>query len=144
MRLSLTVFAVLVIAALPLAAAGESATYIDSQRLAAAFAKPGNLVTASDYRVQTSRRDKPGGVEVHEKETDIFYVVDGSATLVTGGTAVGAKTTRPGQIAASSINGGETKRISKGDVVVIPAGVPHWFKEVDNFINYFVVKVVKP
>ena len=144
MRFWLSVFAVSVIAVLPLGAAGESTTYIDSKKLAEAFNKPGNLVSADDYRVQTSRRVKAGNVEIHEKETDIFYVVDGSATLVTGGTAVGTKTTRPGQMAANSINGGESRRIAKGDVVVIPAGVPHWFKEVDNFINYFVVKVVKP
>ncbi len=144
MRLFLTALAVLVLAVLPVPSAGQSATHIDAQKLAEAFGKGGNLVNASDYRVQTSRRVKPGGVEVHEKETDIFYVVDGSATLVTGGTVVEPKTTRPNQIAGTGITGGESRRISKGDVVVIPAGAPHWFKEVDSFINYFVVKVVKP
>jgi mannose-6-phosphate isomerase-like protein (cupin superfamily) len=128
----------------PALSAEGSATYIENQKLQEAFQKGGNLVSAPDYRVQTSRRVKPGQVEIHEKETDIFYVADGTATLVTGGTIVGAKTTRPGQIIGTGIEGGETRRISKGDVVVIPAGVPHWFKEVDGSVNYLVVKVVKP
>jgi len=144
MRLFLTALVVLAVPALPVIAAPESATFIENQKLLEAFAKPGNLVNTGEYRVQTSRRVKPGGVEVHEKETDIFYVADGAATLVTGGTVVDAKTTRPHQIAGTGINGGESRRISKGDVVVIPAGVPHWFKEVDGFVNYLVVKVVKP
>jgi mannose-6-phosphate isomerase-like protein (cupin superfamily) len=133
----------LFLVAFPRMSAGESVAYIDSQKLAEAFAKPGNLVDTSTYRVQTSRRVKPGGAEVHEKETDIFYVVDGSATFVTGGTVVAPKISRSGQIASSGINGGASRRISKGDVVVISAGVPNWFKEVDSFINYLVVKVVK-
>ncbi|MGH9658525.1 MAG: cupin domain-containing protein [Bryobacteraceae bacterium] len=131
------------LAALP-AISAEPVTHIDSKKLLEAFAKPGNLVSATDYRVQTSRRVKPGGVEVHEKETDIFYVVDGAATFVTGGTVNDPRTTRPAQIAGSGITGGEDRRLSKGDVIVVPAGVPHWFKEVDGFINYLVVKVVKP
>jgi quercetin dioxygenase-like cupin family protein len=128
----------------PPARAAEAATYIDSAKLLEAFHKPGNLVDGGRYRVQTSRRIKPGSVEIHEKETDIFYVVDGAATLVTGGTAAEPRTTRPGQIAAKDIAGGETRQIQKGDVIVIPAGVPHWFKGVDGFVNYLVVKVIKP
>src|SRR5262245_41331880 len=143
MRILLLAVTGLALAGLP-ARSAESVTYIGNQQLMEAFTKGGNLVNAGDYRVQTSRRVKPGGVEVHEKETDIFYVVEGAATLVTGGTVIEPKTTRPNQIAGKGINGGESRRISKGDVVVIPAGIPHWFKEVDGAINYFVVKVVKP
>jgi mannose-6-phosphate isomerase-like protein (cupin superfamily) len=126
------------------AEAADVTTYIDNTKLLEAFNKPGNLVDGGQYRVQTSRRVKPGGVEIHEKETDIFYVVDGKATLVTGGTAVEPRNTRPGQIAAKDITGGESREIKKGDVIVIPAGVPHWFKGVDGFVNYLVIKVIKP
>lgn len=139
----LTLLSVAALAALP-ALAAEASTYIDHAKLMEAFKKPGNLVDGGQYRVQTSHRDKGGNVEIHEKETDIFYVVDGGATFVTGGTPVNPKTSKPGQIVASGINGGETRKIKKGDVVVIPAGIPHWFKEVDGSVNYLVVKVVKP
>jgi glc operon protein GlcG len=82
-------------------------------------------------------------VEVHDKETDIFYVTDGEATIVTGGTMAGGKMTKPGQWLGTSIDGGETRHLSKGDVMVIPAGTPHWFKEVPKEINYLVVKVIR-
>ena len=81
---------------------------------------------------------------MHNKETDIFYVIDGEATLVTGGTVVGGKTTAPDQIRGTEVQGGETHHLAKGDFIVIPAGTPHWFKEVPKSINYYTVKVVKP
>jgi mannose-6-phosphate isomerase-like protein (cupin superfamily) len=57
--------------------------------------------------------------------TDTFCVLDGEATIVTGGTMVGGKGSRPNQQLGTSINGGETRHLAKGDVIVIPAGVPH-------------------
>ena len=64
--------------------------------------------------------------------------------IVTGGKMVGGKTTRPGQLLGTDIQGGQTHRLTKGDVIVIPAGTPHWFKEVPQSVSYYVVKVIKP
>ena len=64
-----------------------------------------------------------------------------AAFLVTGGTAVEPTTTAPDEIRGKEIQGGESRRISKGDVVVVPNGVPHWFKQVDGPLLYYVVKV---
>src|SRR5208337_3538049 len=89
-------------------------------------------------------RSGPGHVELHEKETDVFYIIDGEATFVTGGKMVGSKVTSPGQRIGTDIEGGEVHHLAKGDVMVIPAGVPHWFKEVPHSVSYFVVKVLKP
>jgi mannose-6-phosphate isomerase-like protein (cupin superfamily) len=111
--------------------------------VAAALAKGGPLVSAPDYIVSCSHRSGPGQVELHEKETDVIYVVDGEATFVTGGSMIGGKTTRVGQMMGSDMQGGETRHLSKGDVIVVPAGMPHWFKEVPSSISYYVVKVVK-
>ena len=80
--------------------------------------------------------------EVHDFETDVVYVLEGSALVVTGGTVVEPKVTEPGQIRGSMIQGGEARRIGKGDVMVIPAGIPHWFKEVAGPLTYFVVKPI--
>ena len=116
------------------------ATYVDAAKVGAG----GTFVTTPEYAVQMLKRTAPGQVEVHVKETDIFYVVDGEATLVTGGTMVGGKETQPNQLRGSSIDGGEIHRLKKGDSIVVPAGVPHWFKEIVQPISYFTVKVIKP
>jgi uncharacterized protein GlcG (DUF336 family)/mannose-6-phosphate isomerase-like protein (cupin superfamily) len=123
-------------------------SYFDAKTVAAAFAKGAVLVddgsnmmhAARNYMVHASHREGPGLAEIHELDTDIMYVLEGTATLVTGGTAVDAKPSGPNEIRGTSIRDGETRQLSKGDVVVIPNGVPHWFKEVKGSFNYFVVK----
>jgi quercetin dioxygenase-like cupin family protein len=126
------------------AAAVSTVTFVDHDKVAAALAKGGPLVTGSDVLVQGSHRDQPGGVEVHDHEMDVIYVVDGTATFVTGGKMVGGKNTRPGQWLGTDMTGGAAQRLVKGDVIVVPAGVAHWFKEVPGPISYYVVKVIKP
>ena len=118
-------------------------TYVPHDKVAAALAKGGSLVTANDLLVSGSHRTGKGGVEVHDKETDVLYVVDGSATFVTGGKMIGGKVTKPGQWMGTDIQGGDTHHLSKGDVMVVPAGTPHWFKEVPSSVSYYVVKVLK-
>ena len=56
---------------------------------------------------------------------------------------VGGKQTKADQWLGTNIQGGETHHLVKGDMVVIPAGMPHWFKEVPQSMNYYLVKVVK-
>ena len=70
-------------------------------------------------------------------------MTDGEATIVTGGTMVGGKQTAPGQLRGSDVQGGETRHLKKGDLIVIPAGIPHWFKVVSPTVNYLTVKVIK-
>jgi mannose-6-phosphate isomerase-like protein (cupin superfamily) len=121
----------------------RAVTHIDNAQVAAALAAGKSLVATKDFTVAGSHRNGPGQVEVHDHETDIFYVTDGEATLVTGGTMVGGKQTAAGQHRGTDIKGGETTTLKKGDVVTIPAGVPHWFKEVRGSINYLTIKVIK-
>jgi mannose-6-phosphate isomerase-like protein (cupin superfamily) len=138
--------AILVVAAAVFVVAQQSGqvTYLSHEKVAGC-AKAGNFVTGPDHRVQCSNRTGPGVVEVHLKETDVMYFIDGSATLVTGGTTVDGKAEKdPNQIRGTDIKGGQARQVTKGDVVVVPAGVPHWFKEVPKSVSYFVVKVVKP
>jgi quercetin dioxygenase-like cupin family protein len=134
----------LLAAALLLSGAGSGVTFVDHDKVATALAKGGPLVSAPDLAVSGSHRDKAGQVEVHDKETDVIYVIEGEATFVTGGTMVGGKATKAGQYLGTDIQGGDTHHLTKGDVVVVPAGVPHWFKEVPHTISYYVVKVIKP
>jgi len=122
------------------AAVDSKVTYIAADQVA----KGGSLTTAPNLSITIAHRTEAGMVEVHDKETDTFYVLDGSATIVTGGTMVGGNVTGPGQHRGTDITGGQAQRLAKGDVMVIPAGVPHWFKEVPSSIDYYVVKVIAP
>jgi uncharacterized protein GlcG (DUF336 family)/mannose-6-phosphate isomerase-like protein (cupin superfamily) len=118
-----------------------SVTYFDSPRVNAAFDKGAVLFNQGEtYMVHASRREKPGMAEIHTRDADIVYVLDGTATLVTGGTAVDPKITEPDELRGSGINGGEDHQLKKGDVIIVPAGVPHQFREVSNPFLYFVVK----
>jgi uncharacterized protein GlcG (DUF336 family)/quercetin dioxygenase-like cupin family protein len=133
-----------VMLAAPAQGARSSITYIPADKVAQAFAKGSPLLEVEHYKVHASRREKPGLVEVHTHETDVVYVLEGTSTLVTGGEMVDPKTVSPGEIRAPSVNGGETHHLAKGDVVIIPEGVPHWFKEVSDPFLYFVVKPISP
>ncbi len=124
-------------------------TYIESQKVAASFAKGAVLLgedehmmhASRNYMVHASHRDRPGLVEIHELDTDIVYVLKGSATLITGGTPVEAATIAPHERRAPTVDGGEERTLVPGDVVIIPNGVPHWFKTVEAPFDYYVVKV---
>ena len=117
-------------------------SYFDKNEVAAAFAKGAVLLDGNgrDYMVHASRREAPGQAEVHTKDTDIIYVLDGTATFVTGGTVVDGKTTAPDEIRGASISNGATRTLVKGDVIVVPAGTPHWFQSVKAPFLYYVVK----
>lgn len=117
-------------------------TAISAVEVAAAFAKGMPLIENGSFKIHASRRDKPGQAEVHTDETDIIYVLEGSATFVTGGTVTDGVTTAPHEIRGSAIEGGQSRTLIKGDVIVVPAGVPHWFKDVKGPLLYYVVKVI--
>jgi glc operon protein GlcG len=119
-------------------------TYFDTNTVSEAFAKGAPLIETEGYKVHASRRDAPGLAEVHLRETDVIYVLEGTATFVTGGTVVDGKVTAPGEIRGPAIRDGESRRLVKGDVVVVPEGTPHWFKEVSAPFLYFVVKPILP
>ena len=87
------------------------------------------------------RRTAPGKAEVHETEADVWWVIDGGAVVVTGGSVIGGAQTEAGEIRGSGISGGEVHQIAKGDFIRIPAGVPHWLKKINGEeLVYIVVK----
>lgn len=120
-----------------------SVLFFSNDQVAESFSKGAVLLdgTNRNYMVHTSRRDKPGLAEIHMLDTDIIYVMEGTATFVTGGTAVEPKEIASNEIRGSRIEGGDTRQLSKGEVIVVPAGVPHWFKEVGGEFLYYTIKV---
>lgn len=115
--------------------------YFPAAKVNKAFEKGMPLLEIANYKVHASHRDEPGIVEVHTRDTDIIYMLEGTATLVTGGTVVDGKNIEPEEIRGKSLKGGETRQITRGDVIIVPNGMPHWFKEVKGPLNYYVVKV---
>ena len=119
-------------------------SYWEKSQVDEAFSKGAVLFDGSDgrnYMVHASRREKPGQAEIHTKDADVIYVLQGSATFITGGEAVEAKNIAPDELRGSGIKGGERRKIAKGDVIIVPHGVPHQFLEVTNPFLYYVVKV---
>lgn len=138
MRVRVLLAAVLWIA-LPLGARAGDVIHFSSEQVAAAFAKGAPLTENALYKIHASRRDAPGVGEVHLADTDILYVLSGSATFVTGGKLVEAQRIAPGEL-RGAIRGGTERTLRPGDVIVVPNGTPHWFKAVDGPVTYYVVK----
>jgi len=138
---NLFALATLLILGVLLTAAGVPTvvTYVPHDKVTSTMVKGGAIIQDNGLRVLAQRRGA-GEVEVHDKTNHVFIIVEGEATFVTGGTLVGARQTGADQIRASSIQGGQTHQLTKGDVITIPAKTPHWFKEVPTqTIAYYAV-----
>jgi uncharacterized protein GlcG (DUF336 family)/mannose-6-phosphate isomerase-like protein (cupin superfamily) len=119
---------------------GANVTIVPRGIVEAGFNKDATLVADEHFRVSASHREGPGQAEVHLSDTDIFYILKGSAELVVGGSVSDPQQVSPFEIRGSAIVGGEPHAIARGDVVTIPSGVPHWFKRVETPFTYYVVK----
>ncbi len=116
-------------------------TFIDGQMVANGFQKGTVLVNTGNYMVHASHREMDGVAEIHTLDTDLIYVLEGTATITTGGAVPDAKVIEPNELRGQTIVGGESRRIARGDVIVVPAGVPHMFTDFQGTLNYYVVKV---
>jgi glc operon protein GlcG len=119
-------------------------TVVPRTAVDAGFASDTTLVRSEGFRVEASHRTGPGQAEVHAQDTDIFYILKGRADLVVGGTVNEPRQVSAGEIRGPGIDGGEPRVIAAGDVVIIPRGVPHWFRHVDTPFSYYVVKSSAP
>jgi mannose-6-phosphate isomerase-like protein (cupin superfamily) len=89
------------------------------------------LPAPTPYAVNVEHRTAmPQGASVHETEAELFYVIDGSATMMTGGKLVG-ETRNGANLSGTSIEGGVTTKLNKGDFFMVPEGVPHWLSQID-------------
>jgi len=114
-------------------------TYVPNSKVTEVMTKGGEIVNDKGLIILANRRGA-AEAEVHDKTNHIFIIVEGEATFVTGGTLVGARTTAPGQIRATSIDGGQSHQLRKGDVITIPAKTPHWWKDVPTkTIAYYAI-----
>jgi mannose-6-phosphate isomerase-like protein (cupin superfamily) len=119
----------------------NGAAFFSSQTLRSKFEEGGLLLDAAHYKIDAGRRTAPGEVEYHERFVDVMHVVQGTATVVTGGELVEPREVASGELRAASLEGGAKHSLAEGDVLAIPNGVPHQFLEVSDPFLYFVVKV---
>jgi mannose-6-phosphate isomerase-like protein (cupin superfamily) len=133
----------LVLSTLALGNGASKVTHVPAAAVEKSFTegKTGGLIaTGPGFSVRALRRDGPGEAELHTYDTDIMYVLEGSATIVTGGRIVGPHEVAPGETRGIAIEGGTPDELSKGDVLTIPSGTPHWFKTVRPPFRYYTVK----
>ena len=143
MRFAARLFVLLAasIFAQPSALSQESseAKFVTSEELAALVAKQPSerntsspLLRLAPYAVNMEHRVTSQRASVHEKDAELFYVLDGAGTIVTGGKLVGEKRSNAANLSGTSIEGGVSRRLSKGDFVLVPEGVPHQFPAVES------------
>lgn len=89
------------------------------------------------YSINIVHRAKATGALAHAGNTELHYILEGSGTVVTGGTIVKGAS-------GATVEGGESRRFGKGDVIVVPAGSPHWYSATDGPISYLEVRWLAP
>ena len=92
------------------------------------------IVSAAPFTANLESRNAVATASVHEKEAEMFYIVEGSGTMVTGGKLVG-ETRNGDNLTGSAIEGGAARQIAKGDFVMVPEGTPHWFSKIDGTLQ---------
>ncbi len=130
----------------PAPAPGTPGIYRSAAELLEALGKAGPagfgmttspVADTDQYRVNIVHRPRAANAIAHPGNTELHYIIEGAGTIVTGGTIVGAG-------AATTIEGGVTRRVTKGDVIIVPANTAHWYKGVDTSITYLEVRFVAP
>jgi mannose-6-phosphate isomerase-like protein (cupin superfamily) len=119
-----------------------SVHYVHHDKVASTMVKGGQIIGDNGLIVLANRAVQRGA-EMHDKTNHVFIIVDGEATFVTGGKLVNGKVISPGQTRADGIDGGVEHRLSKGDVITVPANTPHWWKDTSKTgsVGYYAVNI---
>lgn len=153
--LTLSLLAAAAVAQQPAAPAQAMKTYSSASDIAALIAKAKgdrkdnqptvteNILRLAPYNASLEYRGAVGPAAIHEKEAEFFYVIDGSATMVTGGKLVGEK--RNGDnLTGTAIDGGSSRNIGKGDFIVVPENTAHWFSSINGTLVLMSMHVPRP
>lgn len=119
-------------------------TFVSAQEISALMAKAKNerkanqanyiqnLLSLAPYSANLEYRAEVGPASVHETEAELFYVIDGSGTLVTGGKLTEERRTNPQNLSGAGIEGGVSQELAKGDFAIVPEKTPHWFSKING------------
>jgi mannose-6-phosphate isomerase-like protein (cupin superfamily) len=131
-------------------------TYVSASDVTAMMAKAKNerkqdqanliqsLLQLAPYTANLEYRGAVGPAAVHEKEAELFYVIDGGGTLITGGKLVGETRTNAENLSGTAIDGGETQAVAKGDFFIVPENTPHWFSKINGTLVLMSLHVPRP
>lgn len=106
------------------------------------FAQP--ILQLAPYTASLEYRAAVGPAALHQTEAEMFYVIEGSATLVTGGKLVNEKRTNAANLTGTAIEGGSARAVAKGDFVIVPENTPHWFSPINGTIVLMSFHVPRP
>jgi mannose-6-phosphate isomerase-like protein (cupin superfamily) len=102
------------------------------------------ILRLAPYTANLEYRASVGTASVHETDAEFFYVIDGAATMVTGGKLTEEKRTNPANLTGSGIEGGVSKNVAKGDFIVVPEGTAHWFSAISSPLVLMTLHVPHP
>lgn len=120
----------------------ERASYLKKLARASEGSASEVLKQYPQHAIHLLVRSRNGGAELHERFADLFFVLDGRATLLTGGTIADARTVAPGEMRGSTIQGGTQQELRAGDLAHVPAGLPHqMLVSGDKFVTCLVLKI---
>ncbi len=102
------------------------------------------ILQLAPYNVNLEYRASVGPASIHEKEAELFYVVEGGATMVTGGKLTEEKRTNPENLTGTGVEGGESRQIAKGDFIIVPENTAHWFSKIDGVLVLMSLHVPRP
>jgi mannose-6-phosphate isomerase-like protein (cupin superfamily) len=131
---------------------GTEATFVSGAELEAALKKAiaanpnmssARIASHDQYRINIVRRGRPAGAIAHAVGTELHYIVEGSGTIVTGGTIIRPAAGAP-EGTQARIEGGVTRKVTKGDAILIPENTPHWYSAIDGAIAYLEVRFSVP
>lgn len=102
------------------------------------------ILHLAPYNANLEYRAGIAPASVHEKEAEVFYVIDGTATMVTGGKLINEKRTNPANLSGTGIESGESRTVAKGDFIIVPENTPHWFSKIDGVLVLMTLHVPRP
>jgi mannose-6-phosphate isomerase-like protein (cupin superfamily) len=102
------------------------------------------ILRLAPYNANLEYRAAVGPAAVHETEAELFYVIDGSATMMTGGKLVNETRTNASNLSGTAIEGGTSRTVSKGDFIIVPEKTPHWFSAINGSVVLMTLHVRRP
>jgi mannose-6-phosphate isomerase-like protein (cupin superfamily) len=93
------------------------------------------ILQLAPYNASLEYRVAVANAAVHEKEAEMFFVMDGAGTIVTGGKLTAQSRTNAENLTGSGIEGGMSRRVAKGDFIMVPENTPHWFSAIDGSLT---------